>query len=232
MLGNAQLKRHLLAPKSNQPLPTEIGVKAATHLSSGSYSIWRSEHIICPCRVLTCELSKIRPCGTMVIFIKLCCLVSIGFALCSTFFNWEAEPKCFLPREAHTIVEINKLRDVRGTVVNFTDPTNERLIEMNQFLGIPYALRPEGDLRFQPPGNITLWASKVHKHKMEKGCVQHLEASVPWAVDYDDQENLSEDCLYLNIWTPLNASLRNQKAVLFWVHGGFFLIGFHQTEDL
>ncbi|GBM93325.1 Acetylcholinesterase-1 [Araneus ventricosus] len=141
-----------------------------------------------------------------VIFIKLCCLVSIRFVLCDTFVNWEAEPKCVLPREAHTIVDINKLRDVWGTVVNFTDPTNERLIEVNEFLGIPYALRPEGDLRFQPP------------------------ASVLWAVDYDDQANLSEDCLYLNIWTPLNASSSNQKTVLFWVHGGFFLSGSIRQE--
>ncbi|GBN36032.1 Acetylcholinesterase-1 [Araneus ventricosus] len=142
---------------------------------------------------------------------------------------------CVLPEEAHRVIEMDfSMKIVWGSVVNFTDHINERLIEVDQFLGIPYAMPPTlYDERFAPPRRARFWFGYVHKHKMEKGCVQQTSASVPWSVDNDDKANLSEDCLYLNIWTPLNQSNQgsiNEKPVLFWVHGGFFSSGSTRQE--
>ena len=41
----------------------------------------------------------------------------------------------------------------------------------------------------------------------------------------DERIERSEDCLYLNIWTPAGAQPGDKLPVLFWVHGGAFLHG-------
>ena len=42
----------------------------------------------------------------------------------------------------------------------------------------------------------------------------------------------SEDCLYLNIWTPASATAQSRLPVLFWIHGGAFLHGCGSERSL
>ncbi|GIX69488.1 para-nitrobenzyl esterase [Caerostris extrusa] len=53
-------------------------------------------------------------------------------------------------------------------------------------------------------------------------CPQYSSSLYPWYVNTSYQ---SEDCLYLNIWTPADASPENRKAVMYWIHGGAYKYG-------
>jgi len=85
------------------------------------------------------------------------------------------------------------------------------------FLGIPYAKPPIGDLRFREPQPMDSWTEIKDTTKFGPIAFQNQVDSPPI-----NQEQ-SEDCLYLNIWTPQADDKR--RPVMFWIHGGGFLIG-------
>jgi para-nitrobenzyl esterase len=49
-------------------------------------------------------------------------------------------------------------------------------------------------------------------------------AATPWTYEYLDHQPISEDCLYLNVWSP-KASARSRLPVMVWIHGGAFMVG-------
>ncbi|CAN8026738.1 unnamed protein product [Ixodes persulcatus] len=94
------------------------------------------------------------------------------------------------------------------------------------FLGVPYAQRPVGPLRFKKP--VPLDTSKGDKDatKLGPACVQNFY-TVAYSIN-------SEDCLHLNVWTPAvecsdNLTGKHAKCayrtVLVFLHGGFFQLG-------
>ena len=87
------------------------------------------------------------------------------------------------------------------------------------FKGIPYAEPPVGKLRWMPPESPSPWQG-IRK-ALEFGAV------APQVIRYTDelasQEPQSEDCLFLNIWTPGLDDAR--RPVMFWIHGGGFQAG-------
>ncbi|GFW04183.1 acetylcholinesterase-1 [Trichonephila clavipes] len=93
---------------------------------------------------------------------------------------------------------------------------------VNQFLSIPYAQPPTGNLRFKKPVPLQSLPSKYRAINTPSACWQHSEYPFPW---YDSSPGKDEDCLYLNIWTPDEASPQNKKAVIFFIHGGGFRYG-------
>ena len=91
------------------------------------------------------------------------------------------------------------------------------------FRGIPYAEPPIGDLRFKRPVPLKNVPTSYEAFSWPRSCYQNL-SSFP-GIDYSNK-NLSEDCLYLNIWTPSSASADSPlKAVIVYLHGGNFMIG-------
>lgn len=91
------------------------------------------------------------------------------------------------------------------------------------FKGIPYAAPPVGALRWMPPQPVRSW-SGVRPAK-EYGAVapQNLmPIPIPGAPNFEEMRQ-DEDCLTLNIWTPGPDNAR--RPVLFWIHGGAFIIG-------
>ncbi|HEY4119133.1 MAG TPA: carboxylesterase family protein [Byssovorax sp.] len=88
------------------------------------------------------------------------------------------------------------------------------------FLGVPYAAPPTGDLRLRPPTEPACWDGARDATDFGSACSQILP---------NDSSFGSEDCLYLNVWTPSRSSAT--RPVMFFVHGGAYLIG-SGSQDL
>ena len=86
------------------------------------------------------------------------------------------------------------------------------------FLGIPFAAPPLGALRGQPPAPVAPWRGVRAANQFGQWS---LQPSFPAMLTHS-AETASEDCLYLNVWTPAGGA---DLPVLVIVHGGGFQIG-------
>ncbi len=89
------------------------------------------------------------------------------------------------------------------------------------FRGIPYAAPPVGKKRWLPPAAVEPWG-KIREAKQYAPVAPQIEAAQGlWQVVKGQTQ--SEDCLYLNIWTP--GIDRRKRPVMVWIHGGGFVEG-------
>ncbi len=90
------------------------------------------------------------------------------------------------------------------------------------FKGVPYAAPPVGDLRWLPPQPIEHWQG-ICQAKAYAAVAPQNDGKFTMFRDFTVDEPQSEDCLYLNIWTPgLDDS---RRPVMVWFHGGAFALG-------
>ncbi len=87
------------------------------------------------------------------------------------------------------------------------------------FLVIPFARPPVGELRFRAPQPPDSWEGARETKKFSASSFQGRSAVVGMAAEGP----LSEDCLYLNVYTPRSDNAK--RPVMFWVHGGGFTLG-------
>ena len=89
------------------------------------------------------------------------------------------------------------------------------------FKGIRYAQPPVGPLRWKPPLPPAAW-SGVHA-ATEFGPASLQTRSPEGSIYADLPQKMSEDCLFLNIWTPSPAPAKS--PVMVWIHGGALRVG-------
>jgi para-nitrobenzyl esterase len=85
------------------------------------------------------------------------------------------------------------------------------------FKGIPYAAPPVGEFRWRPPQPVKPWKEVRDASKDCADCPQRA-----WPGSTAIQ---SEDCLFLNVWAPANATNKSKLPVMVWIHGGGFTGG-------
>jgi para-nitrobenzyl esterase len=112
----------------------------------------------------------------------------------------------------------------RGPVRGVDTPT------LTKFLGIPYAAPPVGDLRWRPPAPHARWQGPLDASQFGNHCPQP-------ASPFGRASN-TENCLYLNVFTPKNHSHGNGNGkglakkrlpVMVWIHGGGLAVG--ESDD-
>lgn len=93
------------------------------------------------------------------------------------------------------------------------------------YRGIPYAAPPVGALRWRAPQPAQPWQGVRKADNFGPSCIQNLdEERKPWTWEFMTHDDISEDCLYLNVWTPAAKSL-GRRPVLLFIHGGGFIEG-------
>ncbi|HEX6521989.1 MAG TPA: carboxylesterase family protein [Streptosporangiaceae bacterium] len=90
---------------------------------------------------------------------------------------------------------------------------------VREFLGVPYAAPPVHDLRFAPPRPAQPWSGVRPATAQGPACIQFQPMGVR------NNQATSEDCLYLDIYTPPTAHPGDNLPVVFWMHGGNFTEG-------
>jgi len=95
--------------------------------------------------------------------------------------------------------------------------------EAIRFLAIPYARPPIGKARFRPPESLEHWVGVRSADSFASVAPQLPDPGFyPGDPDAMPPCPMSEDCLYLNVWTPVSPG---PHPVLVWLHGGSQLIG-------
>ncbi|KAL7286277.1 hypothetical protein TKK_0019453 [Trichogramma kaykai] len=89
--------------------------------------------------------------------------------------------------------------------------------------GVPYALPPIGNRRFQPPEPIKAWEKPLSAVSLEKKCLEHKRRPN----EFGSYVEGVEDCLYLHIYVPTkpNTPKDSPYPVIFYIHGGSFQMG-------
>jgi len=98
--------------------------------------------------------------------------------------------------------------------------------EVQAFLGIPYAAPPVDERRWRPPAPALAWEGVRDATHFGASCSQVLDpvGHGPWTLEYLVQNEVSEDCLFLNVWAPLDVG-DAARPVLVWIPGGGYVEG-------
>ncbi|XP_026782841.3 carboxylesterase 3 [Pangasianodon hypophthalmus] len=121
-------------------------------------------------------------------------------------------------------VIILKHGSIRGKYV--TVKGSDKVVE--QYLSIPFAQPPVGPLRLAAPQPVEPWEGVRDGTQHSNMCLQDPDViksvSKIMALNFTPP-SVSEDCLYLNVYTPSQRSASEKLPVMFWIHGGGLCTG-------
>ncbi|GBM53521.1 Acetylcholinesterase [Araneus ventricosus] len=135
--------------------------------------------------------------------------------LCSFYCGWACKSHPYF-QDAGPLVTTNT-GSLIGTYVKVFDT------DVAAFLGIPFAKPPTGRRRFQKPEPTEPWKGKLFADKISRPCMQYSSKNYSFISTTEP----SEDCLYLNVWTPKERCCDTKELlpVLVWIYGGAFAFG-------
>jgi len=117
----------------------------------------------------------------------------------------------------HTAPVVTTTGTYQG-LMNFKEQPGDPMTGVNVFFGIRYGQAPVGTLRWKPPQAPNPGQGSIVADKPGPTCTQGRPT--------DD-----EDCLFLNVYTPSNATANSKLPVFIWIHGGALVNGAGSDYD-
>ena len=105
--------------------------------------------------------------------------------------------------------------------------TRGRDASIRVFKGIPFAAPPVGSRRWMPPQPVVPWDGVRNAAAFSAMCMQPPRPAEGSNLHDGTPETISEDCLYLNVWTPAAGApaASEKRPVMVWIYGGLFRVG-------
>src|SRR5579864_3345797 len=117
-------------------------------------------------------------------------------------------------------VELNVVRTEDGPISGVTDSQG-----VTSYKGIPFAAPPVDNLRWRAPQPGAGWTGVRKVDHFGNACFQIQDHSrLPWTEVFMEQGPVSEDCLYLNVWTAAKTPSEGRPVMVF-IYGGGFIEG-------
>lgn len=113
---------------------------------------------------------------------------------------------------------------VEGGRISGTNSADGRI---HVYKGIPFAAPPVGELRWKAPQPVKKWNGVLACDKFGPSPMQSEPAPFSmWSAEFlIPKSPISEDCLYLNVWTSKSSKAATKKPVVVWIYGGGFVSG-------
>ncbi|KAM4636908.1 pyrethroid hydrolase Ces2e-like [Discoglossus pictus] len=127
------------------------------------------------------------------------------------------------PEDPNPIL-VTKNGQLRGKSVKVKETDRD----VHAFYGIPFAKPPVGSLRFAPPQPAEPWSSIRDATQHPPMCLQNLASTEYLKESFQSNAKIppiSENCLFLNVFTPANRENNSKLPVMVFIHGGGLVAG-------